>query len=302
VITPEQAIEAFNARFGRHPGYRALHAKGSFCHATFAPTPDAARLTHAAHMQGPEIDATVRFSNGSGDPSQPDNVADVRGMAVTFHLPDGSRTDISAQSVPRFPVSTPEALVELIRASGRNAASLWRFGLFLARHPRIMPTLGANADALRPPSSYASIPYFAVHAFKWVGPSGGERYVRYRWDPEETAPRLAKFEARQRGPDYLQEELRERLSDRPANFSLMVQLAAEADPVDDPAAMWPEDRETVNAGTLKVTGVMTFDEAHTPLVFDPMRLTDGIEASNDPVLRFRPRAYAVSAQRRGGRG
>jgi catalase len=33
-------------------------------------------------------------------------------------------------------------------------------------------------------------------------------------------------------------------------------------------------------------------------VFDPMRLTDGIEPSDDPILRFRPRAYDVSARRR----
>jgi catalase len=300
VINPDEALEAINQRYGRHPGWRALHAKGSFYNAIFAPTPDAARLTRAAHMQGPEVDATVRFSNGSGDPSQPDNVADVRGMAVTFHLPDGSRTDISAQSVPRFPVSTPQAFVELIQASGRSASSLWRFGLFLARHPRVLSTLGVNADALRPPASYASIPYFAVHAFKWIDSSGGERYVRYRWEPEETQPRLAKLEARRRGPDYLQEELPERLRGGPAQFSLMLALAAEADPVDDPAAIWPEDRETVIAGTLKVTGVMALDETRTPLVFDPMRLTDGIEASNDPVLQFRPRVYSLSAESRTG--
>jgi len=33
-------------------------------------------------------------------------------------------------------------------------------------------------------------------------------------------------------------------------------------------------------------------------LFDPMRLTDGIEPSDDPVLRFRPRAYSVSVERR----
>jgi catalase len=31
-----------------------------------------------------------------------------------------------------------------------------------------------------------------------------------------------------------------------------------------------------------------------------MRLTDGIEASNDPVLQFRPRVYSLSAESRTG--
>ena len=159
MIESEQALDTINRRFGRHPGRRALHAKGTFCRGTFNATIDAARLTRAAHMQGQAVDTTVRFSNGSGDPSQPDNVPDVRGMAVTFRLPDGSRTDISAQSAPRFPVSTPEGFIALLRATDRSIASLWRFPLLLARHPRAIPTLNINASAMRPPSSYATIRY-----------------------------------------------------------------------------------------------------------------------------------------------
>jgi catalase len=36
------------------------------------------------------------------------------------------------------------------------------------------------------------------------------------------------------------------------------------------------------------------------LVFDPTRVTDGIELSDDPVLRFRTRAYSVSIEERSG--
>jgi catalase len=39
-----------------------------------------------------------------------------------------------------------------------------------------------------------------------------------------------------------------------------------------------------------------------PLVMDPMRLTDGIEPSADPILAARPKAYAVSIERRMMRG
>ena len=35
-----------------------------------------------------------------------------------------------------------------------------------------------------------------------------------------------------------------------------------------------------------------------PLVFDPMRLTDGIEPSADQILAARPKAYSVSIDRR----
>jgi catalase len=35
-----------------------------------------------------------------------------------------------------------------------------------------------------------------------------------------------------------------------------------------------------------------------PLVMDPMRLTDGIEPSDDRILAIRPAAYSVSIERR----
>ena len=35
-----------------------------------------------------------------------------------------------------------------------------------------------------------------------------------------------------------------------------------------------------------------------PIVFDPMRLTDGIEPSADAILAARPKAYTVSIERR----
>jgi catalase len=33
-------------------------------------------------------------------------------------------------------------------------------------------------------------------------------------------------------------------------------------------------------------------------VFDPVRVTDGVELTDDPVLHFRPLAYTESADRR----
>ena len=34
------------------------------------------------------------------------------------------------------------------------------------------------------------------------------------------------------------------------------------------------------------------------MVFDPTRVVDGIELSDDPILRYRPSAYAESVKRR----
>ena len=54
-------------------------------------------------MTGEPIPTTARLSNGGGDPTEPDYAPDVRGLATAFHLPDGTRTDILAQTLPHYP-------------------------------------------------------------------------------------------------------------------------------------------------------------------------------------------------------
>ena len=82
-------------------------------------------------------------------------------------------------------------------------------------------------------------------------------------------------------------------------FTLELQIAASGDNPDDPSAIWPNDRRRVNAGTLELTGLETERETGGDvLVFDPTRVVDGIELSNDPVLKFRKAAYSDSVARR----
>jgi catalase len=293
----DQAVEALNELFGRHPGYRAAHAKGTLCRGLFTATPEAAALTRAAHIQGDQVDVTVRFSNGDGDPSAADGVPDFRGMAAKFSLPDGSSTDLVAVTAPCFVARAPEDFVDFTRAGTRK----WKVLLYLFRHPEgLRATWGIVRRA--PVPSYANCRYNALHAFKWVDRDGGERYVRYSWVPEGGERKLSRRAARRRDRHYLQEEIAERLQGGPVRFDLHVQLAAEEDPVNDPTKVWPRVRETVVAGQLELTGLAEGETAQDVLVFDPMRLTDGIEPSDDRILRFRPQAYAVSVERRSGPG
>jgi catalase len=298
-LTPQDSTEAANYVYGAHPGRRALHAKGILLTGTFTATAQAAVLTRAAHFQGQAIPATVRVSNGGGNPDAPDYAPDVRGLAVKLYLPDGSRTDIVAATAPRFSSRGPEGFIELLRATKPGPAMAWRFPLFLARHPEALTGLPANLAALKPPTSYASCRYYGIHAYRFLDADGGSRFVRYTFVPELEEPRLRPRMARRRGRDYLQTDIRERLQRGPVRFTLELQIAAPGDPVDDPSAVWPADRERVHAGTLELTGLDTARERDGDvLVFDPSRVTDGIELSDDPVLRYRPAAYSDSVARR----
>jgi catalase len=134
-----------------------------------------------------------------------------------------------------------------------------------------------------------------------VNAAGEARFVRFRWEPESGVETLTADEARALGDTYLQEEIAGRLGTGGPAFRLVVTLAEAEDPIDDPTAAWPEDREQVVVGRLELTGPeQEREQGGDVLVFDPTRVVDGIELSDDPILRFRRRAYAVSVERRSG--
>ena len=106
----------------------------------------------------------------------------------------------------------------------------------------------------------------------------------------------SKEEAKERGRDYLFDGLREQLAREPVRMELEVAIAGEGDDPDDPSSIWTEARERVIVGTLEAAGVD--ENADDGNVMDPMRLVDGVEASGDPVLRYRPDVYTLSHARR----
>ena len=293
MVEPEQALDRINGVFGRHDGSRTLHAKGAFYSGTFAATPWAVARCRAGHLQGAEVPVWVRWSNGGGNPKGSDKAPDVRGMAVSFRLPDGAATDLLGQTAPRFPVRTPEAFVELVEAAG----SPLKLPLFLARHPNAIPANVANtlAKSIVPPYSYAEVSYYPIHAYKWIAPDGTESWVRYRLSPQ--GGKGERTEGEFTGRDRLREEIVARLAAHPVRYTLEVQVAGPHDDPHDPMSVWKG--AYFDAGTIEVTGPDPDREKDGEIVvFDPTRVVDGIELSDDPILRYRPAAYSASVNRR----
>jgi catalase len=288
----EEIVDAINEISGVHPGHRSAHAKGTLLNGSFTPNSSGSSLTTAAHMTGEPVRVTARCSNGGGDPAIPDYAREGRGMAVKFYLPDGGKTDIVALTLPCFFVRTPEDFLEFTRARKDPERLMpdW-----LGAHPEAMTAIQAALSA-DPPLSYATCAYNSIHSFRWVDGDGGSRFVRYRWEPEAGEQTLSSEDAKARGRDYLQEDI---LARGESAFRLQVIIAAEEDAVDDPTVAWPEEREHVEVGRLVLDGPeLERERDGDVLVFDPTRVTDGIELSDDQILRFRGPAYSVSVERR----
>jgi catalase len=297
-----QLVETMRALAGPHPGFRPAHAKGIVCAGTFSPAPDARRVTRAAHLQGDPVPAVVRFSNASGDPQVHDGQPGVRALSVKFQLRDGKAADILAISIEGFPARTPQEFLEFLRAQLPDPATGKpvpdAVPKFLGGHPAAAAFVGRLMQ--KPvPASYAQAGYHAEHAFLFTAADGSRRFGRYHFVPDAGEAFLSPEEGSTRSANFLRDELESRLRTGPVAFRLLLQIAADDDPTDDPTALWPADRPRVELGRLEITRISpTGAEDERRLVFDPTNRTDGIELSNDPVLLARSAAYAISYEQR----
>jgi catalase len=298
----DELIAAAHAIYGSHSGRRALHAKGIWCEATFTATDEATRLCRAAHFSGEPVPALVRLSNGSGDPESNDANREPRGLAVKLRPEGGDETDMLATTSRAFPVRSPEEFLELLRLRRPDPETdqpdMEKLGAFLAAHPEAQPAI-ASTVGLEPPASFATVHYYSPHSFRLINADGNGTWIRFRWRPDAGEHRIADDEARARGRDYLAAEFAKRLDDGPVRFDLLFEIHPEGASLTDPTEVWPDEPGLVEAGTLDVSAIVDDPEGAGHIeVFDPTRLGDGIEASDDPVLHARPKAYSVSAYRR----
>ena len=298
---PTQLIDALNAVFGKQTDNRAVHAKGIVLEGKFTPSADAASLSKAPHLQaGATVPVTVRFSDFAGVPAIPDTDpnASPRGMAVKFHLPDGSNSDLVMHSYNGFPTATAAEFRDLLlalAASGKDAPKPTPLETFFATHPIAKTFLTAEKPA---PVGFATLPYYGVNSFRFTNAKGDSTVVRYQMLPEGGAEYLTKEQLAEAGPNYLADEIRKRVGDGPVRMKLQVQLAEPGDKIDDPSIAWPDSRKTVELGVVEIDKVNPdSDAAQRALLFLENAVPAGIEPA-DPMVDIRSQAYAVSFGRR----
>lgn len=292
----EQIVDALNKADGMYPGYRATHAKGLMVEGSFKPTAEAARLSKASLFEGATIPVTIRFSSGSGIPTIADGSprANPHGLAIKYHLPDGSETDMVLNSRLFFPVATGEEFRDLelaIAASPAGAPKPTALEQFIARHPLV-------AIPVQTPASLAEEQYNGLNAFIFTNKDGAKRALRYIAVPPKVTHLTAEQAVRQ-APNFLFTEIRTRIAKAPVTFELKAQLAEPGDPITDATKAWPAEREVVTLGTLTITKVTPEStRVERQIVFLPGLVTDGIDPSEDPLIQARDSAYAVSFSRR----
>ncbi len=294
---PTATVDAFNKLSGGpHAGFRANHAKGVLVAGTFTPAKGAAAFSKSPHFAR-SVPVLVRFSNATGVPNLPDADpnASAHGVAIRFQLPGGANTDIVSISANDFPVATPEEFLGLLQAvaqSGPGVAKPTPIEQFLGSHPAALRFVTTPRPA---PDSFGTLAFYGVNAFKFTNAKGVSHYARYQILPLAGEHALSDADAAKAAPNYLMDELPQRIAKGPVKFRLLAQVANVGDNVTDPTAVWPADRKRVELGTLALNSTPKEQvKAQQALLFNPLALQAGIEPSADPVLLARPAAYGVS--------
>ena len=298
--TATQTVDVMNQLWGRHPGVRANHAKGVVVEGSFTPTPEAATLSKASLFSGGRVPVTVRFSDSTGLPSLPDGSEDANphGMSMKFDLPGGGEMDVVTNSLAFFPVATGEEFRDLLlalAASGPEAAKPTKAEQFIAAHPSVPKAFASAAT----PTSFAREIYNGIDAFVFVDAAGKRQPFRFQFVPAAGVEHLAPADAAKQPPDFLIDELPQRLAKEPVAFRVMAQLANASDQTRDPTQPWPADRRMADLGTITITKAAA-DEgvADRTLLLLPNRLPAGIEVSDDPLITARVQTYPISFGRR----
>jgi catalase len=296
-LTPARFVAALAPPGGPALGHRRDHAKGICFTGAFEANGAGASLSKASVFVKGRYPVVGRFSLGTPDLNEAAATVRVRGIGLQITTPDGQEWRTGMINPPVFPVSTPQAFYALLVALARkNDPDAMKN--FAAAHPEI-GAFGAWAHSAPFTESYAEERYNSIDSFIFTDGSGAEHVVRWSLDPAAQPVGLTADDLGKRAPNFLEDEIAQRVASAPQRWTLTVALAEPGDPTADPSKAWPESRRTVAVGTLVAERIMP--EADGPcrdVNYDPTVLPSGIRTSDDPFPAARSEIYAVSVSRR----
>ena len=302
-LTPERMVDTFEHVNGPHPGFRRNHAKGLGVRGHFESNGRGTRFSKASVFQPGNVPVVGRFALAGGMPAVADSVKAVRSLALEFTLQNGEQWRTGMNSIPVFPVRTPEAFREQLIAMAPDPVTKKpnpaRVAPFLEKYPETARAL-RRIQSEKPAAGFADSTFNGLNAFVLTNTAGKTTNVRFALVPEAPAEAEAAA-AKEGGKNFLFEALVARIRRAPLRFHLMLTIGAETDPTNDATSEWPPEREKVDVGTLVIDHAES--EATSParnINFDPLVLPAGIAGSDDPLLSARSAAYAVSFRRRLG--
>jgi catalase len=299
-LTPSRFADRFEQVYGRHDGFRRNHAKGLSASGTFASNGAGAEVCKAAVFARGTVPVVGRFSLSGGLPDQVDKPDTVRGLGLTFLLPNGQQWRTAMVNIPVFTDNTPLGFYDRLLASKPVPATgqpdPQAMAAFLAAHPETAAAMKI-IKASPPSPGFADSTFHGLNAFLVTNAAGVTVPVRWTVVPQQSAGSLVPA-----GPgtrDYLFDALIEAAAHGPLTWRLILTIGEPGDPTNDATKPWPSSRRSIDTGTITIDAVQTEAPGNArDINFDPLVLPDGIAPSDDPLLPARSAVYARSFTRR----
>jgi catalase len=291
-LTPRRLVDALAPSAGPALGHRRNHAKGICFTGVFEANGAGSELSRAQVFARGQYPVLGRFNLATADANAPDATVRVHGLGIRIATPDGQEWRSAMIDPPVFAVSTPQGFYELLLASKSKDANAMKN--FVAAHPEFA-AFGDWAKNAPWTGSYAEDRFNSLNSFVFVDNSGAEHLVRWSLLPAAQPVPISQEDLAKRGPDFLEQEITERVAGGPQRWTMVVTIANPGDPTADPSRAWPGDRRTIEVGTLSVHQI--YPEPDGPcrdINFDPTVLPTGIQVSDDPFPAARSAAYARS--------
>ncbi|HEY1927274.1 MAG TPA: catalase family peroxidase [Caulobacteraceae bacterium] len=295
-LTPDKLVASLAPPGGPALGRRRNHVKGICFTGVFEANGAGMPLSTAPMFVRGQYPVIGRFNVATADPNAPDGTVPVRGMGLQISAPGEEVWRSAMITAPFFPVATPQAFYELQLTAHSKAPDAMK--TFAAAHPEFA-AFGAWAKSASQTGSYAEDRFNSLNSFVLTHGTGQRSAVRWSLVPTATPVPVPPDELAKRAPDFLEQEIAQRIQGGPLHWTMMVTVAAPGDPTADPSKAWPQDRRSVNVGTLVVQKVQPDrDGPCRDINFDPTVLPAGITTSDDPFPAARSSAYRVSFDRR----
>jgi len=295
-LTPQKLVDGFDLRSPPPLGHRRNHAKGICFTGVFESNGSGSELSRAQVFVKGQYPVIGRFNLATPDPNADDAKVRVRGLGVMISTPDGQQWRMAMIDPPFFPVATPEAFHALqIAAASKEPDAMAKFA---GAHPEFA-AFGGWAKSAPWTGSYVEERYNSLNSFIFTDGSGNDHAVRWSLAPAAQPVPVPPEELAKRGPNFLESEIADRIKSGPLRWTMLVTVANPSDQTADPSKAWPEDRRSVEVGSLIVQRIEPErDGPCRDINFDPAVLPNGMRTSDDPFPAARSSAYRVSYDRR----
>lgn len=288
----EKVVNSFEQLFGITEGQRRNHTKGFCFVGEFIPKKNSGIELYSKSVIFTNISSVIgRLSHKGGNYFSADNKPAEYGLGLSMTTALAEKHNMSMNTLDFFPVATPEEFAELMLAKVNGGEAIKAFKAKNESLQHFKAHMAKKTKTLRP---YEASTFNSINSFYLVNHKGGKTAVRWSFVPVQSQGIVLTPKQ-----DFFFDNMQKNLQTHGIEWHMVITLANADDEINNPAIAWQGQHKKLVVATLKVTSIEQGNSAQCQQInYDPMVLSAGFQPSDDPLLKARQNAYAISFARR----